>query len=218
MMKRLYLLIGVALLFVSTAHAAYITDKLVAGLYPDAKLTDKPLKALNSGTPLEVVSRKNGFVKVRTSDGSVGWVESTYLTDEKPARSILLETQARLATLQKQFEKLKAATRDNTMDDEQQQQLADQIKLESEAALQGLQKENAAMREKMNEIAQILNVQLETAPAETQGLSSAGSLKGFLVNKWFWLVLGLVLVMGFIGGFVYMRHRVYQRFGTTMKF
>jgi hypothetical protein len=75
-------------------------------LYKEAKVTDKPLKALASGTPLEVVSRKNGFIKVRTSDGVIGWVESAYLTDEKPARSILLDTQAKLSMLQKKLDKL----------------------------------------------------------------------------------------------------------------
>jgi SH3 domain protein len=94
------------LLAVSSIQAAYITDKLVAGLYKEAKVSDKPIKALNSGTPLEVVSRENGFVKVRTSDGVIGWVESTYLTDEKPARSILLDTQAKLSILQKKMDKL----------------------------------------------------------------------------------------------------------------
>ncbi|MBT8439139.1 MAG: TIGR04211 family SH3 domain-containing protein, partial [Gammaproteobacteria bacterium] len=94
------------ILAVTTTQAAYITDKLVAGLYKEAKVTDKPVKALTSGTPLEVVSRKNGFIKVRTSDGVIGWVESTYLTDEKPARSILLDTQAKLSILQKKLDKL----------------------------------------------------------------------------------------------------------------
>jgi len=96
----------VLLLAVSSSQAAYITDKLVAGLYKEARVTDKPIKALNSGTPLEVISRENGFIKVRTSDGVVGWVESTYLTDEKPARSILLDTQAKLSMLQKKLDKL----------------------------------------------------------------------------------------------------------------
>lgn len=102
------ILVTVFLLFVavSSSQGAYITDKLVAGLYKEAKVTNKPIKALNSGTPLEVVSRKEGFVQVRTSDGVIGWVESTYLTDEKPARIILLDTQARLSMMQKKLDKL----------------------------------------------------------------------------------------------------------------
>lgn len=213
MIKQGYLLIALMLLLVSTAHSAYITDKLVAGLYQEARVTDKPLKALNSGTPLEVISRKNGFVKVRTSDNTVGWVESTYLTDEKPARSILLDTQARLATLQKQFEKLKAASGKQAEQAEiatmnqQQQQLAEKLK-----------KENQALREKMDEIAQILNLQIETAPAEIESLPSAGNILNFFANKWFWAVLGLVLVTGFVTGFAFMKHRVTQRFGSVMKF
>jgi len=103
---RLIISAFILLLAVTSSQAAYITDKLVAGLYKEAKVTDKPIKALTSGTPLEVISRENGFIKVRTSDGVVGWVESTYLTDEKPARSILLDTQAKLSMLQKKLDKL----------------------------------------------------------------------------------------------------------------
>lgn len=102
-------LLGLWLLMsVSLCEGAYITDKLVAGLYQEARVSDKPIKVLNSGTPLEVISRENGFVKVRTSGGTVGWVEATYLTDEKPARSILLDTQAKVSMLQKKLEQFSA--------------------------------------------------------------------------------------------------------------
>ncbi|MGD2118172.1 MAG: TIGR04211 family SH3 domain-containing protein [Chromatiales bacterium] len=104
-MRRLLLCLLLGLL--TPVQAAYITDKLVAGLYEEAKVSDKPLKALPSGTPLEVVTRSNGFVKVRTPDGMDGWVEATYLTDEKPARSLLLDAQAKLSILQKQLEQAK---------------------------------------------------------------------------------------------------------------
>ena len=101
-------LIFLLALSVSSLHAAYITDKLVAGLYKEDKVTEKPLKALSSGTPLEVIERKGDFIKVRTSDGTIGWVEATYLTDEKPAKSLLLDTQAKVSMLQKQLDQLKA--------------------------------------------------------------------------------------------------------------
>ena len=212
MIKKLFLLLLLTLLFISTANAAYITDKLVAGLYQEAKITDKPLKALNSGTPLEVISRKNGFVQVRTSDGTVGWVESTYLTDEKPARSILLDTQARLATLQKQFEKLKTAS------DKQDKQAEAASVNEQQQLANKLKKENQALREKIAEIAQILNVQIETASADKQAPSSSARITNLFASQWFWIVLGLVLLVGFTAGFAYMKYRVTQRFGSVMKF
>ena len=104
---RTFLRVWLGLLLITPLQAAYITDKLVAGLYEEAKVSDKPLKALPSGTPLEVVSRSNGFVKVRTPDGIDGWVEAAYLTDEKPARTMLLDAQAKLSILQKQLEQAK---------------------------------------------------------------------------------------------------------------
>jgi SH3 domain protein len=105
-MKKL--LVIVLTCWISSLNAAYITDKLVAGLYKENKVSEKPLKALSSGTPVEVIERKDGFIKVRTSDGTIGWVEATYLTDEKPAKSLLLDTQAKVSMLQKQLDQLKA--------------------------------------------------------------------------------------------------------------
>ncbi len=83
-------------LLCATAWAAHITDKLVVGLYPAPTAEDAPLRLLASGTPLEVLDRRDGFVEVRLADDSVGWIESRYVTDEKPAKAQLLETQARL--------------------------------------------------------------------------------------------------------------------------
>ena len=117
------------LLSVFSVQAAYITDKLVAGLYKENKVSDKPLKALSSGTPLEVIERKNGFIKVRTSDGTIGWVEATYLTDEKPAKALLLDTQARVSTLQKQLDQLKALQKEGASGDALEDLAAMQEKL-----------------------------------------------------------------------------------------
>ncbi len=257
------MLVGLLLLQLSiTVQAAYITDKLVAGLYKEAKVTDKPLKALNSGTPLEVVSRKNGFVKVRTADGTVGWVEATYLTDEKPARSILLDTQAKLSMLQKQLETLKGksaaasvskdggdvaqwqdklakaqgqisqleiqlkAEKLNNQKNEKDQQsleqhkqlLAEQIKAESQAAMQALQQENQVLREQIQQVAQILSVPVADKEIQVVSHDKTAGLLDVYKDRWFWIVLAVVLISGFAGGFFYMRHRVTQRFGSVMKF
>ncbi|MCG6967948.1 MAG: SH3 domain-containing protein [Chromatiaceae bacterium] len=78
------------------ALAAHITDKLVVGMYAGPKAEGAPLNLLSSGTPVEVLKRADGFAEVRLADDSTGWVEATYVTEEKPAMAMLLETQARL--------------------------------------------------------------------------------------------------------------------------
>ncbi len=78
------------------AAGAHITDKLVAGLYGAPSAEGTPIRLLSSGTPLDVLERAGDFALVRLADQTQGWVEATYVTEEKPAKAVLLETQARL--------------------------------------------------------------------------------------------------------------------------
>ncbi len=103
----------VLLLAISSAQAAHITDKLLVGLYAQPKSGIQPIKVLPSGTPMEVLERKDAFSKVKLGDGKEGWVKSVYISNEKPARAMLLELQAKTSTLKNKLreaeEKLKAA-------------------------------------------------------------------------------------------------------------
>lgn len=242
-------------LMASYVNAAYITDKLVAGLYKEAKVSDKPVKALSSGTPLEVVSRKDDFVKVKTSDGTVGWVEATYLTDEKPARSMLLDAQAKVSQLHKQVEKLgkgqsgsivgeqdlsdlqekltkaqgeisqleiqlKAAKLNNKKFDETQQtfekekqQLAENIQAQSDKALAALKKENADLREQISRVGQILKIPVASSDVvpEPVGWQDDNSIK--LMGG----ITAIAIIIGFAGGFFYMRHKIARRFGGMFR-
>jgi SH3 domain protein len=91
---------------ITSVQAAHITDKLLVGLYAQPKSGIQPSKVLPSGTPLEVLERKDAFSKVKLGDGKEGWVKSVYISNEKPARAMLLELQAKTSTLQN---KLRAA-------------------------------------------------------------------------------------------------------------
>jgi len=224
------------LLAVNATQAAYITDKLVAGLYKEAKVTDKPLKALASGTPLEVVSRKNGFIKVRTSDGVIGWVESAYLTDEKPARSILLDTQAKLSILQKKLDKLsqleKNADAAKAVDEIAtlgEKQLAADLQKQHEAAVKVLQNENASLKKQIQQVADILNVSVSNTTAKPEkatmsentdhqaGRPLLANLTASVSNRLFWMIGIAILLLGFVAGYFVMRLRVQHRFGPMFR-
>lgn len=86
--------------------AAHITDKLLAGLYPSPSTEGQPLRVLPSGTPLDVIEKSEIFTKVRLGDNSEGWIENQFITDEKPARVMLLELQVKNNQLQQQVRKL----------------------------------------------------------------------------------------------------------------
>jgi SH3 domain protein len=235
-MKRyLNKLLPLIILLATPLQAAYITDKLVAGLYETAEVSDKPLKALSSGTPLEVVSRENGFIKVRTPDGTIGYVEATYLTDEKPARSMLLELQAKNAQLQKQLELARSEAGLAPADADAPDQAAaagmqdELLKLRSQldeqttsvAALEQqntqLQAANQALQQQQRQIAAIVGVQVADS---AQLSSSASPAQALASSDWPWLMHALAavgLVLGFLAGLLLMRYRIRRRFGTVLR-
>lgn len=101
--KGLLLALLMGAVLVGTAQGARITDKLLAGLYPDPDSAGQPTRVLPSDTPLERLEKRGDFTRVRLGDGSEGWVESRFITDEKPARIMLLELQAKNSQLQQQL-------------------------------------------------------------------------------------------------------------------
>jgi len=87
----------------SGGRAAHITDKLLAGLYAEPNAQISPSRLLATGTPVEELDREGGFTRVRLSDGTEGWVQTEYVTDEKPAKVKLLEFQADLGEVKKEL-------------------------------------------------------------------------------------------------------------------
>jgi SH3 domain protein len=102
-----YVFVLLVLALVGPSGAAHITDKLVIGLYAQAGTEAAPIRLLSTGMSLEVLEREGEFVEVRLADGVKGWVEARYVTEEKPAKAILLETQTRLRALDARLRALK---------------------------------------------------------------------------------------------------------------
>jgi len=99
------LLLGFALLLMTEGSlGAYITDKLLAGYYASPDLTTEPIRALPNSTPMEVLETKGKLSRVRLGDSSEGWVETRYITQEKPVKTMLLELQAKYASLKRRID------------------------------------------------------------------------------------------------------------------
>ncbi|MBI3778204.1 MAG: TIGR04211 family SH3 domain-containing protein [Gammaproteobacteria bacterium] len=82
-------LLALALLvFFSSARAEtlYVAERLRIGLRAEATETGAVVKTVETGTPLEAIQRTESFVQVRDPQGTVGWVETRYLTPDAPAR------------------------------------------------------------------------------------------------------------------------------------
>jgi len=106
-------LIGAALLATATAAAAdtaYITDRGEFNLRSGESTNHKIVRVLSSGARVDVLSqdRETGYSRVRTEDGTKGFVLTRYLQDAPAARLQLDEMRARLDALQQEPDQLAA--------------------------------------------------------------------------------------------------------------
>lgn len=99
------------LVVVLSAHIApaqsetqFVTDQLQAILRAGESTRHKTIRMLPSGTPLEVlgIDQSTKYARVRTEDGTLGYVLISQLQKEPTAQSRIADIQARLTELQKE--------------------------------------------------------------------------------------------------------------------
>jgi SH3 domain protein len=88
---------------------AYVTDNLRLGLYEAEDTSGRPIRMLESGQAMEILSRDRNYANVQLPDASEGWVKSAYLVDVKPAKLIVAEITAERDGLQAELDELKQA-------------------------------------------------------------------------------------------------------------
>ena len=103
-MKKLFTLFLLAFSGLVFAKTAYVTDELKITLRTGESSTHRIVRMLPTGQKLQVLSTNeaNGYSKVRTESGQVGFVLTRQLVDEPVARD-------RLAVIEKEMQALKAA-------------------------------------------------------------------------------------------------------------
>jgi len=92
------------------AETRYISDVLHVNLLAGKGQGEK-LKLLKSNDPVEVVEETDGFVRVRTEDGTVGWVSARFVMDAQPKTQIIHELQLRLADTESRLAALSSSSR-----------------------------------------------------------------------------------------------------------
>lgn len=74
----------------AAAETLYVTDRVAAEMYPAPRAAGKPMQLLPTGTTLQVLAQQKDFVRVRTVEGSEGWVQRQQLQEDVPAQVLLL--------------------------------------------------------------------------------------------------------------------------------
>ncbi|OOZ36586.1 TIGR04211 family SH3 domain-containing protein [Solemya velesiana gill symbiont] len=229
------LLILLLTLWATLVQGAHITDKLLVGIYGKPDATTEPLKVLTSGTPVEILEKKNGFSKVRLGDDTVGWMETNYITSEKPAKVKLLELQAKTGSLQQQLreaekelkqlrssqatapaptdtESPKALTEAKAQIEQLTGELAaakvalEQARQESGTQDSLLEAENRVLKERISKAATALRNELPTGPPPTP-------TNGYRFSAWHLAVLVVIILVSFISGIAYKNYGISRRYG-----
>ena len=115
------------------ANAAFITDKIVAEVRTERFDQGAVLKELSSGASVEVLMSDGKYTRVRTTDNITGWVNSRFLTNEKPNQLEHLELLSKIKATEEKLriaeEKLaSASTTDSDINTEEIKTLKKQAK------------------------------------------------------------------------------------------
>ncbi len=111
-MRKIVLLILMLVAGTALADTVYVNDLLRVGVRSEAASNESPLTVVTTGTALDVLERQGDYVKVRTPDGTEGWVNNVYVTGEQPARLRIKALRSEYTKLQQELDNLRASTTD----------------------------------------------------------------------------------------------------------
>ena len=195
---------------VASAETMYITDHVAVALRADMSPSAPVLKTLTTGAALEVVERSGSSVRVRDGEGAEGWVEAVALIPQPPAaqqlealRAELDRTRAQLIGAQTQLEQARAAP------------VADAGKLQAELTAMRAQLAEARAEVKRKEGALSARAASSaTAPAAAPAMPVFQPPEDESGFSFVWLaIVFAMLVLGFIGGIVWVRESIRRRMG-----
>ena len=173
MPRRILPLLMLTLMPAFSAQAAYITDKLLVGLYESLENFGKPIKILSSGTAVEILERQRGYIKVKLNDGSIGWVELRYVTDDAPSQAKLTDLEKENKLLQRNLEKAKA-----DFDElKKRHEGVDKVKATNKELEDSLSKSNQRVTE-LEEQLKLKNDQVKTLGEENYSGKDSSELQG----------------------------------------
>ena len=230
------------ILFTTTATSAeslYITDKISIKVYAQKNNNSKVIKTLPSGTIVKAVNREEQYTKVLTKDDIEGWVESKYLTNEKPTQIEYLQLAAKYKSAQDKIQdyetrllemqelRKEAKTTDwlrNKLNDNQRTEkaLEQKIKLKDieiadlKITVANLEEALGRSRNQFDEALDSMQEgdtrQLIGIDGEsTQSIYSTSSSSSFYT--WLILSLAVTLIIGILMGFVLIDYRVRKKHG-----
>lgn len=105
------LFLGLLLIFAGTAAAevVYVHDYLRLGVRANPDPAESSIAVVATGDALTVLAREGDYIKIRTEEGTEGWVSKNYVSDEAPARLLLEQLRGEYAQKEAQSMELSKA-------------------------------------------------------------------------------------------------------------
>ncbi len=171
---------------------AYVTDNLRLGIYEAEDTSGRPIRMLDSGQAMEILSRDRNYANVRLPDATEGWVKTAYLVDIKPAKLIVAELTAERDALLAELEATKQAF------------------AAPSATIEALRNDAATFDTQLAAASERI-LELETENASIRGLKD--QYKGSLPLSWVTIATAVCLVGGILLGMWWVDRRSRIRHG-----
>ncbi len=192
---------------VAGAQTKYVTDRLEVTLRSGTSTQNAIVRMLRSGSSVEVLEEdaESGYARVRTPNGTEGWVLSRFLINQPVARDQLAVLQRRHTELTSRFEQVSAENEQlnhlknesaaaNNQLDSNNQELTNELERVRRAAANTLaiDAENKQLTDQLNG----LNIQMQQVQQENLLLRDRRNRDWFIAGSavlLFGLLLGLII-------------------------
>lgn len=206
-MKNLICLLFIFLLYSTVqAETVYVTDDLEFTLRSQENNRSKILKILRSGTPLTFITQNKatGYTKVKTEDGTVGYILTRYTTPTPIHRTLLEEAKQKIAALQKQSGHISPSGESQNADrdytnfsyqelKQQKEQFSNELNELKQTAANAIQLKH--QRDQLQERVIAVERELQQLKRENQTLEDSANQDWFLYG-------GIVSLFGVVLGFI----------------
>jgi SH3 domain protein len=89
------------------AETRYVSDRLIISVRDGQDQNAAVLGYLETGAPVDILEEKEDVLKIRTEDGTEGWVRAQYIVSEKPKVLIIENLKNELKALNQKIENTK---------------------------------------------------------------------------------------------------------------
>ena len=180
------------------AETVYVVDRFSVPMRVTPFEGSPDVKTVESGTPLELLQRSGGMVRVRDRQGAEGWIETQYVSASRPAHMQLGALQAELAKTRAQMDEALA-----------------QLK-QAEEALAAEHAKNAELQKALGEHGTSGPTEEDERQkaAEPDSTAAANTIAAQFGFSFLWLGIAFaMLIVGFIAGVLWLRESIRRRSG-----